>query len=152
MADAWVNVGQRGHSLSGARLIEEHRELVHEVADRVWDAIRSGIGFSGHLLRPDLKMILKILDLVGFALKVIMVRMGNDEIKASELGLDEIKRVLAAIPNVCPPDGCIHRLVRQLIDASVVLMLALFNVLLFESSLDECADSPARLVAAELPQ
>src|ERR1700733_12426203 len=134
MADAWVNVGQRRYSLSGASLIEEHWELVHEVANRVGNAIRSGIRLSWHLLRTDLKMILKVLDLVGFALKVIMVRMGNDEIQASELGLDEVKRVLAAIPNVCPPDGCIHRLVRQLIDASVVLMLALFNVLLFESS------------------
>src|SRR5580698_5471291 len=129
MADAWVNIGQRGHSLSGASLVEEHWELVHEVANRVGNTIRSGIGLSWHLLRPDLKVILKILDLVSFAFKVIMVRVGNDEIQASELGLDEIKRVLAAIPNVSPPDGCIHRLVCQLIDASVVLMLALFNVL-----------------------
>src|ERR1022692_250849 len=128
MAYAWVNVGQRGHRLSGASFVEEHRKLVHKIANRVRNAIGSGIGFSGHLLRPDLEMILKVLDLVGFALKVIMERIGNDEIQASELGLDEIKRVLAAIANVCPPDGCIHRLVRQLIDASVVLMLALFNV------------------------
>ena len=63
--------------------------------------------------------------------------------QASELGLDEIKRVLAAIPNVRPPDGHVHRLVGQLIDASVVLILAFFNVLLFESSLDECSDSAA---------
>src|ERR1700735_2717380 len=143
MADAWVDVGQRGYSLSGTSLVEEHWELVHEVANRVRNAIRSGIGLSGHLLRPDLEMILKVLDLVGFALKVIVVRMGNDEIQASELGLDEIKRVLAAIPNVRTPDGHVHRLVGQLIDASVVLMLTLFNMLLFENSLDECADSTA---------
>jgi hypothetical protein len=88
MADAWVNVGQRGHSVSGASPVEEHWELVHEVANRIWDAIRSGIGLSGHLLRTDLEVILKVLNLVRFSLKVIMVRMGNDEIKASELGLD----------------------------------------------------------------
>ena len=51
--------------------------------------------------------------------------------------------MLAAIPNVRARDGRIDWLVGQLIDASVVLMLALFNVLLFESSLDECADSAA---------
>src|SRR5579862_8883227 len=141
MADARVNVGQGGHSLSGTSLVEEHWELVHEVANRVRNAIRSGIGLSWHLLRADLKVILKVLDLVGFALKVIMVRMGNDEIQASELGLNEIKRVLAAVTNVRPPDGRVHWLVGQLIDASVVLMLALFNMLLFESPLDECADS-----------
>src|SRR5580658_3499156 len=152
MADTWVHVGQRGHSLSWASHVEEHWELVHEVANRVWDAIRSGIRLSRHLLRTDLKVILKILDLVRFSLKVNMVWMGNDEIQARELGLDEIKRVLAAIPNVRSPDGSVHRLVRQLIDASVVLMLALLNVLLFECSLDECADSAARPVAAELPQ
>src|SRR5580704_9446118 len=126
MADAWVNVGQRWHSLSRAGLVEEHWELVHEVANRVRNAIRSGIGLSWHLLRADLKVILKVLDLVGFALKVIMVRMG----------IDEIKRVLAAVTNVRPPDGRVHWLVGQLIDASVVLMLALFNMLLFESPLD----------------
>src|ERR1700735_5084360 len=143
MADAWVNVRQRGHGLSGASLVEEHRELVHEVANRVRNAIRSGIGLSWHLLRPDLKVILKVLDLVGFALKVMVVRMGNDEIQASELGLDEIKRVLTAIPNVRAPDGRVHRLVGQLIDASVVLMFALFNMLVIESPLDEGADSAA---------
>src|SRR5580658_10496600 len=129
MADAWVNVGQRWNSLSRASLVEEHWEFVHEVANRIWDAIRSGIGLSRHLLRPDLKVILKILNLVGFALKVIMLRIGNDEIQTSELGLDEIKRVLAAIANVCAPDGRVHWLVSQLIDASVVLMFALFNML-----------------------
>ena len=36
-------------------------------------------------------MILKILDLVSFTLKVIMVRISNDEIQAGELSLDEIK-------------------------------------------------------------
>src|SRR5579862_9725545 len=143
MADTWVNVGQSGHSLSGASLVEEHRKLIHKIANRVRNAIRSGIRFSRHLLRADLEMILKVLDLVGFSFEIIMVRIGNDEIQASELGLDEIKRVLAAIPNVRPPDGCVHRLVGQLIDASVVLMLALFNMRLFESPLDECADSAA---------
>ena len=38
-----------------------------------------------------------------------------------------------------PPDGRVHRLVGQLIDASIVLMLTLFNVLLCESSFDERA-------------
>src|SRR5579872_3155362 len=108
MADARVNVGQRGHSISGASLVEEHWELVHEVANRVGNAIRSGIRLSWHLLRTDLEMILKVLDLVGFALKVIVMRMGNDEIQACELGLDEIKRVLAAVTNVRPPDGRVH--------------------------------------------
>ena len=143
MADAWVNIGQRGHNLSGVSLVEEHWELVHKVANSIWDAIRSGIRFPGHLLRTDLKVILKVLDLVRFSLKVIMVWMGNDEIQASELGLYEVKRVLAAIPNVRSPDGRVHRLVGQLVDASVVLMFTLFNMLLFESSLDECADSAA---------
>ena len=120
MADAWVNVGQSGHSLSGASLVEEHGKLVHKIANRIRDAIRSGIRFSGHLLRPDLKVILKVLDLVRFTLKVIMLRMGNDEIQASELGLDEIERVLAAITNVRAPDDRVYRLVGQLIDASIV--------------------------------
>src|ERR1700722_19496980 len=135
MADACVNVGERGHSLPGASLVEEHGELVHEVADRIRDAIRSGVRLSGHLLRANLEVILKVLDLVGFTLKIIMMGMGDDEIQTSELGLYEIKRVLAAVPNIRPSDGCVHRLVRQLIDASVVLMFALFNVLLFESPL-----------------
>src|ERR1700722_20083968 len=117
MADAWVNVGQRGHSLTGTSLVEEHWELVHEVANRVRNAIRSGIGLSWHLLRTDLKVILKVLDLVGFSFKIIMVWMGNDEIQTSELGLDEIKRVLAAITNVRSSDGHVHRLISQLIDA-----------------------------------
>src|SRR6266576_2168848 len=84
MTNAWVNVGQRGERLPRAGLVKKHRELVYEVADRVRCAIRSGVGLSGHLLRPDLKLILKVLDLVGFTLKVIMVRMGNDEIKSNE--------------------------------------------------------------------
>src|SRR6266576_3006435 len=109
------------------------------------------VGQRGERL-PRAGLVKKHLELVCFTLKVIMVRMGNDEIKASELGLDEIKRVLAPIPNVRPPDGCIQRFVSQLVDAGVVLMLALFHVLLFESSFDESADSAARPIAAELPQ
>ena len=45
-------------------------------------------------------MVLKVLDLVGFALEVIVVLMSNHEIKASEPGLDEFKGVIVAIANI----------------------------------------------------
>ncbi len=77
-------------------------------------------------------MILEVLDLVGFTFKVIEFAVIQDEIQTSQFGLDVVKGMLASIAQVRPADGRVHRLVGELINTCVVLILRLLDMSLIE--------------------
>jgi hypothetical protein len=143
VTNARVDVSQGRLLIGTPSAIHEHWKLVHEVPNRVWYSIRSLVGLAGHFLGPDTEMVLEELDLVGFAFEIIEMKVAQDEVKARQLGFYVIERVGATIPEILPANGSVERLIRQLVDPRIVLVLALVYMLLQEGSLDEGADGAA---------
>ena len=103
-----LNEGARHHRRADEPFAQEHRELVHEVANRGLGLTLSVIGPGGQKVAGHLQLLTEKAGLFRFRFEITSLGISEDKIEHGDALPDEFNLMLAAIAKVLPPDLAIE--------------------------------------------
>src|SRR5215831_1593922 len=115
-----VEVGERHHRGGRrGRAIEEHRELVDEVANGGLASLRPVVNLRRKEMSRDLQLAAEITHLFRFGFKVLVLRMGEDKVEHPDAPLNVFNFVFPAVAKVLPVDLSVKLAREDVIDLPV---------------------------------
>jgi hypothetical protein len=105
LASGPLDVGERHHRRERGRITrEEHRELVHEVANCGLAGLLPVVNLRGKEVSWDLQLVVEIAHLLRLGFKVCVLRMAENKIEYSDAPPDVLEFMFSAIAHVLSAD------------------------------------------------